>query len=586
MTNTASKFKRFILSLILINFAICPIFGKPPRLTVVMVVDQLGYEYIQKLKNNFNYSFKFLTNNGIFYSDAHHPHGATTTATGHTAIGTGTYAKDHGIVLNSWVGDDGKKTRCYSDDAKVAAVFGRNKLCDYGKSAKRMMVDALADKFVFASKPKKPNKSFSLSYKSRAAIGMGGHLSKNIWFDKKTGLFTSSTAFFDELPDWVKRFNKKKKIDKMKEFAWKLCYPRKSKYYRFKDIDINKETDYKFAGYKKSLISPKGKETSTNPEEFSRKTYDMNKYEVFLKTPLANQILLDLSKECLKSNFNYNQNENFLLWVSLSPLDKLGHMYGPQSIEITDMIYHLDKQINDFFKFAQKVAGKRDLLFVLTADHGLEAIPEVMQINGYKKSTRIKIQPLIEQMNKIVEDKYNLSNLVLDFRTSMFYMDPKIFTSLKKEKQNEILNDLKIFLKKQDGVKNIWTYDELKSLNLEQYQLEDFYKMQLYPGRSGQLICQPQPYCVFTPYSTGTSHRSAFNYDTHVPLMIYQKNKYENKVINDRVWIPQLPVTLAKILDVPKPSASPFKPLPGIKFDAPEVVNTTIEKVSDLLGIS
>ncbi len=585
MISLSVKFKKLLLGLILINFITLPIFSKPPKLTVVMVIDQWGYEYIQKLKNNFNYSFKFLINNGIFYSDAHHPHGTTTTATGHTAIGTGAYAKDHGIVLNSWFDPDGKKVCCNDDDPKTTAVFCNDKLCNYGKSAKKIMVDGFADQFVLASEPNKARKSFSLSYKDRAAIGMGGHLSKNIWFDDKTGLFTSSKAFFKELPKWVTRFNKKKKISKLKEISWKLCYPRKSKYYRFKDIDINKKTDYKFAGYKFSLISPKDGETPlVHKGGEDKQSYKQDKYQIFLKTPLANQILLDLSKQCLNENFN--GTENFLLFVSLSPLDWLGHMYGPQSIEITDMIYHLDKQIKDFFKFAQKLAGKKELLFVLTADHGLEPIPEVMQLEDYKKSTRIMVQPLIKQMNKIVEDKYKIADIVLGFSTSMFYLNQKIFNPLGKTKQNEILNDLKTFLKGQKGAKNIWTFDELKNLTFESYQLENFYKMQLYPKRSGQLICQPQPYCVFTPYSTGTSHRSAYDYDTHVPLMLYQKNKYEKQVINERVWIPQLPVTLARILGIAKPSATPFEPLPGIKFDSPEIVNTTMEKITDLIGIN
>ncbi|MFH1644155.1 MAG: alkaline phosphatase family protein [bacterium] len=570
MINSSFKFRKLILGLILLNFVSLPIFGKPPKLTVVLVIDQFGYQYIQKLQNNFNYSFNFLLNNGIIYTNAHHPHGAPTTGTGHAAIGTGCYAKDHGIVLNSWVTPEGKKTNCYDDASKDSAVFGENKLCDYGISAKRMMVDSLADQFIHASKPDYPNKSFSLSFKPRSAIGMGGHLSKNIWFDEETGLFTSSKAFFDKLPEWVNRFNKKKNISKIKEISWKLCYPRKSKYYKFKNIDINEKTDYKFAGYKKSLISPPGKMTPNDPKEFEKNSYESNPYEIFQRTPLANETLLELSKECLKNNFNTEKNETFLLWVSLSPLDPLGHIYGPQSLEITDMIYHLDKQIKDFFKLAQKLAGKKELFFVLTADHGLEEIPEIMQIDGYKKAVRINVKTLIKEMNDLINNKYEISDLVLDFRTSMFYLDQQKFKKLKKEQRHEILNDLKIFLKKQNGVKNIWTYNELKNSTFEPYQLENFYKMQLYPERSGQLICQPQPYSVFTPYPTGTSHRCAYNFDTNVPLFLYQKGKYEKKYINEKVWVPQLPVTLARILEIAKPSASPFEPLPGIKFDTAE----------------
>ena len=40
--------------------------------------------------------------------------------------------------------------------------------------------------------------------------------------------------------------------------------------------------------------------------------------------------------------------------------------------------------------------------------------------------------------------------------------------------------------------------------------------------------------------------------------------KFENKVVQKKVWIPQLTVTLAKILNIQKPTASTFKVLPGI----------------------
>jgi len=93
---------------------------------------------------------------------------------------------------------------------------------------------------------------------------------------------------------------------------------------------------------------------------------------------------------------------------------------------------------------------------------------------------------------------------------------------------------------------------------------ENFYKQQLYAGRTGDLICLTQPYCLLTSYPRGTSHSSPYDYDSHVPLVLYQKGRFEKKKINSKVWIPQLPVTLAHILNCERPSASTYKLLPGI----------------------
>ena len=94
--------------------------------------------------------------------------------------------------------------------------------------------------------------------------------------------------------------------------------------------------------------------------------------------------------------------------------------------------------------------------------------------------------------------------------------------------------------------------------------LENFYKNQLYEGRSGDIICMPQPYCQITKYPTGTSHSSPYDYDTHVPLVLYQQGRFGRQTIRSKVWMQQLPITLAHILGVQRPSASTFATLPGI----------------------
>ena len=116
------------------------------------------------------------------------------------------------------------------------------------------------------------------------------------------------------------------------------------------------------------------------------------------------------------------------------------------------------------------------------------------------------------------------------------------------------------------GIKNVWTFDELEDSTFQPHQLESFYKNQLYAGRSGDIICQPEPYCQITKYPTGTSHMSPYDYDTHVPLIIYQNGRFEKKKVNKKVWMQQLPVTLAHILHVGQPSASPYDQLPGLNL--------------------
>ena len=106
-------------------------------------------------------------------------------------------------------------------------------------------------------------------------------------------------------------------------------------------------------------------------------------------------------------------------------------------------------------------------------------------------------------------------------------------------------------------ITQVWMPKRLTATNF-------FFKNQLYKKRSGDITCKLGPYCAITKYPKGTHHRTPYDYDLHVPLIIYQKDKFENKKINKQVWMTQFANTLAKIFEIAGPAASVFEPLPGI----------------------
>src|SRR6266446_1474998 len=110
--------------LINIFFMFIPIFGyntRPPRLTVVLVIDQFAYHYINKLYPQLKYGLRYLLDNGVVYTNAHMPHAQPSTATGHAGLNTGTYAERHGFITNAWY-EKGKKVKCDSDFSGDALV--------------------------------------------------------------------------------------------------------------------------------------------------------------------------------------------------------------------------------------------------------------------------------------------------------------------------------------------------------------------------------------------------------------------------------------------------------------------------------
>src|SRR4029453_10587530 len=67
-----------------------------------------------------------------------------------------------------------------------------------------------------------------------------------------------------------------------------------------------------------------------------------------------------------------------LLAVSFSSNDRVGHAVGPDSPEVRDISIQSDRMLGQFFDLLDKKIGAGNYVVVLTADHGVAPLPEVM----------------------------------------------------------------------------------------------------------------------------------------------------------------------------------------------------------------
>jgi predicted AlkP superfamily pyrophosphatase or phosphodiesterase len=527
---------------------------KPPRLTVVLVVDQLAHHYIDKLHSQLKHGIGYLLSHGVNYTNANWGAGQPGTATGHAGLDTGVDANYHGYVSNNWY-EDGEKVACDDDDSDEALVINPvdGSVYDYGKSARRLMVDGLSDQCALQTEPRSKFAVYSVSGKSRSAIATAGKLGKPLWFDCQSGGFTSSKAYFDTLPDWLKRFNKHNKIDALGSIVWEPMYPKSPYAYQFFNID-----NYEYTRSKKTMLGTAlAVPNDSNPK---------NPYNLFEKTPQANQYILDCSLACIKEHVSRKHRDRLLLWVCLSPLDKIVHQYGPHSMEAIDMIYHLDKQIQRFMRKTLRIIGKHELVFALTADHGVMPIPELLHDEGLNLAHRIDRVEFVKKINDAVKQKHSLNNLVRSYKGQELVLDTSLMDGLDEDKQKAVFGDVQALALATPGIKNVWIVDDLLKLPTQPNTLEDNIKKQVFKGRSGSIIVQPYPYTVITHWKEGSAHKTPYNYDTHVPLIIFHPGKFEKRYVRQRVSPLQLPNTLAEIMNVPKPSASVCEILPDL-FD-------------------
>src|SRR5688500_8585746 len=123
----------------------------PPKLLVMLVVDQLRADYLQEYGRYWQHGFKTLLDNGLVFENARYPYLNTVTCAGHATIGTGTLPRTHGLVLIAWWNRDVRRTvDCTADPEAGDISFGRP--VRLGNSARLMAVPTLADE-LRAQKP-------------------------------------------------------------------------------------------------------------------------------------------------------------------------------------------------------------------------------------------------------------------------------------------------------------------------------------------------------------------------------------------------------------------------------------------------
>lgn len=172
-----------------------------PKLTVVIVVDQMRADYLTQLydrflpaqKNSKAGGFRYLMEKGAYFPFAEYEVLQNMTCPGHATISTGSGPRNTGISLNEWYNRDLKKLEYCVDDEQD------------GLSPRKLKTTTFADEFKNTSSKAK---IISLAVKDRSAIMLGGHRADlALWIDLKKGGWETSRFYAPHLPAWVNTEN-------------------------------------------------------------------------------------------------------------------------------------------------------------------------------------------------------------------------------------------------------------------------------------------------------------------------------------------------------------------------------------------
>ncbi|MCH2126957.1 MAG: alkaline phosphatase family protein [Pirellulaceae bacterium] len=517
-----------------------------PRIVVVISVDQLCYEFLERFESNISETgmFSRVAREGTSFTNCHHRHAFTFTGPGHASIATGAYAPLHGIVGNSWY-DRGTEilVNCVFDS--TAVVLGATAL--EGTSPKNLLVPTLGDSLKLATARKA--KVLSVSIKDRAAILMGGHLADGaFWFDINTGNWVTSSHYLAELPGYLRQLNESGFAQSSAGKTWNLL----------RDVSTYR------------LHRPDNYHHEKPPLEFTREfphtmstTNQVAYFEQFITSRFANDYTLLTAREIIEFEELGQDDIPDLLWVGLSANDYVGHRFGPYSLEVEDIFYRTDERLGDLARYLDRQVGVGQWTIALTADHGVAPIPAYADNLGLASSP----DPLgnLEQLQETLEaslasflgaEEYD-TKLVTRVEPTQIYL-ANGHPEMKGARFTFAQRHIRDFLLGIPVVTAAITREALLSGGGGGNLLGEFQKA-FHPGRSGDILFVLAPYHSY-PNDYAATHGSPWKYDTHVPLMFLGSGVKQGKH-NFPTSPATLTPTLAKLLHVPSPAGCEIEPL-------------------------
>jgi hypothetical protein len=521
----------------------------PPRLVFLLAVDQLRPD---RLSTALPGGLGRLMREGRVFADAALEHADTETCPGHASMLTGRYPGPAGVPSNEFVDrETGRLVYCVQDEAPDAAVLGGGPEPAQGRSPRKMRVSALGD-WLKASRP--GARVFSLSGKDRAAITLGGqHPDVAYWFDRGPAQgFTTSRYYRNELPEWVRAFNRP--LDGVPAFLSRV--PERWEHATGAPANGARRDDYPAESAQFGRVSGHPVR-DPDPRIFLERLY---------YTPFLDDVTLDFARVLVRNEGVGSGPGIDLLAISLSANDLVGHLYGPGSQEARDALLRLDAALGEFLGFLEAQTGKGGMLVVLTADHGVLELPEWLVESGTSEcplptgrgSSRALAEGLAQALHAGLDPKGSAPAAWV----AVSGFDLTVNRRLAQERHVSVprVADLaKRWLSVQPGIAHVWTQDEIEG-GKGPAPFAALYLNSFDPERSGDLIVQPAPNCLFSAYPSGTSHGTPYLYDRAVPLVFFGPGVSPG-VVRGRATTVDIAPTLARAMGLEAPAELDGHPL-------------------------
>jgi predicted AlkP superfamily pyrophosphatase or phosphodiesterase len=511
--------------------------AKPPRLTLFIAVDALSSDSLQRIRPRLSGGLARLLSEGAYFPNARYEYAETVTSPGHTTLITGANPWRHGVVANQIL------DRATGDPLSAFTYpsypwVGAPTLPGGASSPQDILAETLSDHLRLSTQNR--GQTIAISAKARAAIPMAGRLGQAWWFSNAAGGFVSSAFYVQELPGWVKGFNKRNLPASYFHKIWAPLKP---------------AGEYVGKNLNQFAIDQLGLgRVFPHPLTDGRSEPGPAANEALQFTPYMDQILVQFAIAAIEANRLGKHDAPDLLAVGFSTNDHVYHTYGPYSWEMQDELLQLDRSVDALLAAAEKAAGGRsNLMVTLSADHGGAPIPEELATQGIP-AVRVSPAALENQLRNELSRRFG-ADILVGIRGTNVYLSPKAIAGGKLDAAVASRATAEWL----SGRPEVALAVAHQDLNRGDGGYLTALRKGFYPERSGDVLFIPKPFHVMIEGSGGTTHGTPYWYDCQVPIVFHGPG-VRRGIYPQVISTADLAPTLATFLEVGLPASSEGTP--------------------------
>ncbi len=502
------------------------------KLVLVVVLDQMPSSALLRYAPYLpkDGALRRAIEGGLYQERVRYDYAGTNTAPGHSSIYTGENPADHGIDSNDWYNYEAKSRMKIINDQKTS-VFGVEAAF---ASPVKLLKPTLGD-VLHQQSPS--SKVVSVSLKARAAVVSGGHTADFVtWYDPRLPGFTTSTAYADEMPEWLSEWNRENPVlERIVE--WTAGDPKTYETLLGPD-DVKGESDW----YGLGTTFPHPAQSTEKPTK------------TFVATPQSAEYLLDMTRKLVEQYDLGGDEAPDLLSVSISSTDYAGHSFSVRSWEYMDVLLKTDKALG---LLIDELSQKTELSVLITSDHGGTPLAEATLAKGLPGG-RMGGEEMVAELELLADEKLGEGDWIQTFIQPYLYLTEAAMQSDKRTALDELIAD---YAKQREDIEAIYPAELARSFRTKEKSLQRDVANTVAQRTVALYVVPAQGYVASgSRDGAGTGHGTPWIEDREVPVLAFGAgvSKATGSAVMEQN---RVAATIAALLGIDW--HLPAKPLPG-----------------------